>query len=83
MQNYISIRYLTSQIPFRADGELVTGIEVANARIGGRQISNRLIAVIDHDQLFVRVILPEKIFDRLNYELTPVSSGHNARNKGF
>ena len=82
MQNNLGAAALDREISFRAGGKLFGQCEISNLRIRRHEICNGIPAVIHDDQLFVRIILLQKVFDRLRYKVASVASRHDAGDGG-
>ena len=46
-----------------------------------RQVANRVIAIVNDNQLAIGVVLAPKIFERLRHKRAPVVSRHDAGNE--
>src|SRR5262249_26462385 len=65
-------------VPFLADRRPLVQLGVADVRGRGRQIADLIRAVVDDDQLLVRVVLAVEVPDGLGYERPSVVRRHDA-----
>jgi hypothetical protein len=74
----VTFGLLTGAIPFGSNGMLVVQAQIADARVSGDQVRDRICAVVDDDQLPVRIVLTQEVPDRLRHETAAVVRGHDA-----
>ncbi len=51
---------------------------VADALVVGHQVADGVVAVVNDDQLELRIVLPQEVVDGARHEATPVVGGHDA-----
>ena len=82
MHDDLAVRRRAGAVALGADRGARRLPQVADARIGRHQVGDRVRAVVEDDQLLVRVVLREEQTDRLRHEVPPVGGGHDAGDEG-
>ena len=57
--------------------------DIVNGRMSGDECCDVFITIIYNDQLFLPVVLSQKVADRKRDEPTSVGGGHDAGDKGL
>lgn len=73
--------HFAGQVQLGTQGPLGVQTLVSDAFILRKEITNLVRAVIDDDQFFIGIVLPEKIADRQRHEAAPVVRWHEAGNQ--
>src|SRR5207248_10308736 len=78
MHDEFTAGLLAGEVALCPDGHFAIETKVANAFALRHAIHHRLRAVVNHQQLEVWIVLPQKATDRLRHKRAAVVSGHDA-----
>ncbi len=81
MSNDAAVRDRAGEISLGAGRLAAVETQITDLRVVRNQIGNAVLAVVEDDQLLLRIVLCQKQPDRFRHKATPVCGRHNARDE--
>lgn len=78
VHDHLGAGRLAGEVALGAERELAIEAQVADALVDGQELADRPLAVVDDDELPLRVALAQEMAERARHQLGAIAGGHDA-----